>query len=300
MYYRKEFSNTTIFIAGCIHHLYIMPFDPVYRYVEVADSDERVNYRVAKSDGMWGDAADFGSLASLKGFGGPFRWNTVNFAGSQNHTGSRLRPPQYPTPSTLGEMVKIWSTSQIPDIAGDLCATSPQCGKYCNHEDITAFVIPVRTDLYQSFNAFSAFLLIATLCTIIYAVYSDAVHQVSLLATYQLELGSKDQTFAAIYLAQKKAQTDIEAFERSLTLDADDEEAKIVELDEFDEYIAPLESKFKSPRGRLRRQSSIRKNPRESLDSEEKVNSARYAVAAVVGANSGRMSYDTGKAQNLK
>lgn len=119
MYYKKEFSNTTVFIAGCIHHLYIMPLDPVYRYIQSNDNEREIAKLIRESDGKWSDSATFGSLAVLRGSGGPFRWDTVNFAGSQEHTGSRMRPPQYPTPATLGEMVRIWSKSNIPDIAGN-------------------------------------------------------------------------------------------------------------------------------------------------------------------------------------
>jgi hypothetical protein len=306
MYYNKQFTNTTVFIAGCIHHLYIMPLDPVYRYVEVSDTEEMVARRVETTSGMWSDSAKFGSLATLKGSGGPFRWDTVNFAGSQPHTGSRMIPPQYPTPATLGQMVLIWSQSQIPDIAGDLCATSPQCGDYCNHEDISAFVIPVRSQLYQALNGLSAFLLLLVVVVIIYVVSTDAVHEVSLLATYHLGINSSsgdntassptNQTFAEIYLAQKKAQTDIEELERSW----DEMDEALIE-EELDDFFAPnmTTPKWKSPKGRMKRQSSGPR--RESFDPmDEKATSARNAVASVVGAHSGRMDYDTGKGQNLK
>jgi hypothetical protein len=73
MFYNKAFSNTTVFIAGCIHHLYIMPMDPVYRSVKASDSAEMIQKRITSSDGMWGDSASFGSIAVLKGSGGPFR-----------------------------------------------------------------------------------------------------------------------------------------------------------------------------------------------------------------------------------
>jgi hypothetical protein len=303
MYYNKRFTNTTVFIAGCIHHLYIMPFDPVYRFVEVSDTDEMVMRRVERSTGMWSDSAKFGSLAKLEGSGGPFRWDTVNFAGSQEHTGSRMVPPQYPTPATLGEMVRIWSKSQIPDIAGDLCATSPQCGDYCNHEEITAFVIPVRDQLYQSLNGLSAFLFLFVIVVVVYVVSTDAVHEVSLLATYHLDINTAtttNQTFAEIYLAQKKAQTDIEELERSW--DEMDEELINEELDDF---FAPnlTTPKYKSPKGRMKRQSSIRRMSRDDSfgPTEERLSlSVKQRVATVVGAHSGRMDYDTGKAQNLK
>jgi hypothetical protein len=317
MYYNKRFTNTTVFIAGCIHHLYIMPLDPVYRFVEVTDTDTRVARRVQDSTGMWSDSAQFGSLANLKGSGGPFRWSTVNFAGSYNHTGSRLSPPQYPTPSTLGDMVMIWSKSNTPDIAGDLCATSPQCGKYCNHEEITAFDIPVREEFYQAMNALSALFFLTIFTVLVLVTLTDAVHHKSIIASYQLDLlvGAKHKSLsiAEVYLIQKQAQSEMEEFERQMTKDDDDGETAVVidtSLDDFDEYIAPLG--IRSPRrgggaggragggGRFRRQSSRKDSFRDSAEVEKRADSIRFSVANVVGANSGRLSHDTGKAQNLK
>jgi hypothetical protein len=300
MHYNKHFANTTVFIAGCIHHLYIMPFDPVYRFVEVSDSDEKVARRVDRSTGMWSDSAKFGSLATLEGSGGPFRWDTVNFAGSQEHTGARTSPPQYATPSTLGEMVRIWSKSTtLPDIAGDLCATSPQCGDYCNHEEILAFVIPLRHQLYQALNGLSAFLLFVVISAIIYVVSTDSVHQTTSDSDFPIGIEANNQNFAEIYLAQKKAQRDLEEIERIKSLE-DHREGN----DEFEQDLsssAEVEtelSNFETPTktlARIKREYAIRRASRDSYESDH-VHSAREDVANVVGG----VEYETGEAQNLK
>lgn len=102
-----------------------MPLDPVYRDVKRDWSDSKIEKAVENSDRMWNNQATFGDLAVLEGDAGPFRWFSSNFGGSRWHTGSRMYPEQYPEEYELREMVAIWASSDIPDIAGAwLCACS--------------------------------------------------------------------------------------------------------------------------------------------------------------------------------
>lgn len=118
MHYDRDFTNSTIFIAGCVQHTYIMPLDPVYRDVQSGWSSKEIRQHVSKSSGKWTNMASFGDIAYIKGSAGPFRWFTPNFAGSNPLVGSRLSPAQYPDGSTLGKMVTIWAKSDTPDIVG--------------------------------------------------------------------------------------------------------------------------------------------------------------------------------------
>jgi hypothetical protein len=206
-------------------------------------------------------------------------------------------------------MVRIWSKpNTLPDIAGDLCATNPQCGDYCNHEEITAFVIPLRNQLYQTLNGVSAFLLLTVIFVILYVVSTDSVHRFPSglgLLKDGIELKNQ-QTFAEVYLAQKKAQSDLEELERVKSLD-DGDDKRGREKDEFDR--SPQQAGISTPqlkpqtrpsaRSRIQREYSIRRASRDSCGSDH-LESARDAVANVVEANFGRVEYDTGKAQNLK
>ena len=118
MYYDKDFGNTTVFVAGCIQHTYIMPLDPAFREIRRGWSSGEIRRHVAKSDGKWKYQAILGDVARLKGSAGPFRWSKVNFAGSSEYSGARRSPALYPDGSTLGEMVSIWAKSNVPDIVG--------------------------------------------------------------------------------------------------------------------------------------------------------------------------------------
>jgi hypothetical protein len=197
-------------------------------------------------------------------------------------------------------MVRIWSKSTVPDIAGDLCATSPQCGKYCNHETVTAFMIPIRDTLYQSFNVLSAILLLATVVTVIYAVQSDTVHQINFATRHENsdDRVVKAETFADLYLAQKRAQNEIEKLERAFSLGDDEEsEEQTEKLDNREDFIegAPRrDSSHPNTRARIIKQMS-----RDS-GCEQEIGSVRLAVANAINPRMGLTDYDTGNAQNLK
>jgi hypothetical protein len=118
LHYDRNFADSTVFIAGCVQHTYIMPLDPAYRDVQSSWSNKEIRKHVSKSSGKWTNLASLGDIAYIKGSAGPFRWFTANFAGSDPKTGSRLSPAQYPDGSTLGEMVTIWANSNTADIVG--------------------------------------------------------------------------------------------------------------------------------------------------------------------------------------
>eukprot|EP00602_Paraphysomonas_sp_CaronLab_P010018 CAMPEP_0185037034 /NCGR_PEP_ID=MMETSP1103-20130426/30908_1 /TAXON_ID=36769 /ORGANISM="Paraphysomonas bandaiensis, Strain Caron Lab Isolate" /LENGTH=1442 /DNA_ID=CAMNT_0027574831 /DNA_START=372 /DNA_END=4697 /DNA_ORIENTATION=- len=169
LYYDRVSSNITVFVAGCLHHVYITPIDPFRRDLRYKE--------VSAGLGRWKRSTNLDRFARVNSVIGPFRWFRVNFPGSSVEYGARVSPVQYPTGATLGEMVSIWARSNTPDIAGDLCGDTPQCGAFCNNEELTAARVPLREQLFRRLGFASISVLAIVLVVICVLLLTDGVHR---------------------------------------------------------------------------------------------------------------------------
>jgi hypothetical protein len=177
-------SNTTIFLAGCLNHIYLMPISPASR--SLSDGIE-YTHNISLADDL------INVLTSTS----PSRYHSVSFQTSLSSASSQYSSAG--SPLTIAEMVSVWYSSERGELVGNLCSTHLQCDVVCFDELLTS---PKREYADQSYlfnclilGAFILFVLVLLSTTL--SLSLDALHWTAYISTQIQPMDSGDLSHSA-------------------------------------------------------------------------------------------------------
>lgn len=191
-------TNVTVFVAGCLHHIYLMPISPRLRSSTSPNAETQFTHNISLAD----------NLITILTTATPSRYQSISFHGPLSTSATH----QYSSSLTLAEMVAIWYSPQSRgEVAGSLCSSHLQCDDVCYDESITSPQAIYSNDSYV-FNCLilGGFLLFVSVILITaIGLLADALHWAAYITTQiqPIDEGNHSESLFLLSLSLSEAIT---------------------------------------------------------------------------------------------